>query len=203
MKTRVANFLGPLVLGCWLAAAAGCSLLPVAKPDPTRFYVLTTRATAAAAPAGAPAVQLRPVEVAGYLRSRPLIVRRGGNELEFREYARWGEPLEQGIGRVLREELRARGVVVPSGPGRDSPAFDYHLTVRVLACEGTVAGAVDFRAVWELTRAGEKPVAAGGGEFRAEALRWDGKSEASLAAQLSEAVAGLAAEIAVAVARKG
>ena len=148
-------------------------------------------------------MQLRPVEVAGYLRSRPLIVRRGDNEIEFREYARWGEPLEQGIGRVLREELRARGSVVPGSPGRDSPAFDYHLTVRVLACEGTAAGAVDFRAVWELTKAGDKPVAAAGGEFRAEGLRWDGKSEASLAARLSEAVAELATEIAAAVARKG
>ena len=38
-----------------------------------------------------------------------MIVRRGKNEIEFREFAQWGEPLDLGIGRVLREELVARG----------------------------------------------------------------------------------------------
>ena len=90
-------------------AMAGCSLWPEAQTDPTRFYVLSTGAAAPTAQSGAPTVQLRSVELASYLRARPVIVRRGNNEIEFREFARWGEPLELGIGRVLREELLARG----------------------------------------------------------------------------------------------
>lgn len=184
-----------------MMAFAACSL-PQAQSDPTRFFVLSTTTPPAAAPAAnLPTVHLRQIEVASYLRARPLIVRRGENELEFREFARWGESLDVGIARVLREELLARGAAgaVPTGGLRaHTENNDFTLNVRVLACEGAPHGAVNFRAVWDLTKgAGKAPVASG--DYRPTDLRWDGKSEASLAAQLSRAVAGLAEEIAVAL----
>src|SRR5205814_433585 len=112
--------------------------------DPTRFYVLSTPGGAVAEPtAKGPTVHLRPVELASYIKAKPMIVRRGDNELEFREYARWGEPLELGIGRVLREELLARGAVGSvhaSGMRAFNVDYDFELTVRVLACEGTTGG---------------------------------------------------------------
>lgn len=199
MNARLASLLRPAAAGCLVATLAGCSLFPEPKPDPTRFFVLTTSASGAAAAAvsSSPALLLRPVEVAGYLRNPPLVVRRGDNEIEFRDYARWGESLEQGIGRVLSEELRARGVAVTLGAGRDRAGSERHLNVRVLACEGTAAGGVEFRVAWEIAKPGATAASAGG-EFRATGLRWDGKSEATLAASLSEAVAALAAEIAAA-----
>jgi uncharacterized protein len=138
-------------------------------------------------------VALRPVEVAGYLRDRSLVLRRGENEIERREFAIWAEPLEQGIARVLREELLRRGVDVSTGTrGGSDPA---ELRVRVLQSEGGTEGRIHFRAGWEIQPAG------GGaprrGTFEAgEALRWDGKTEAQLAARLSEAVVALAAELA-------
>lgn len=184
-------------LACVVLAAAplivaGCSLLPEPRPDPTRFYVLAADA-ASAVTAGGPAVQLRAVEVAGYLRNRPMVVRRGGSEIEFREHARWGEPLEQGVARVLSSGLRARGVnVAPTGAS--APV----LAVRVLACEGASDGAVIFRAAWELT-GGASPAT---GEFVAVGLRWDVKSEGSLATQLGAAVLSLAEEVAAAASRK-
>ena len=92
----------------------GCSLIPEPKADPTRYYVLTTATAAPASAGGLGTLQLRPVEVAGYLRNPAMVVRRGEHEIEFRDVARWGEPLELGIARVLGEELRARGVPVSS-----------------------------------------------------------------------------------------
>jgi len=182
-------------------ALTSCSLMPQAQMDPTRFYVLSPSSTAAAPVANAPVVHLRPVELASYLRERPLIVRRGDNEIAFREYARWGEPLELGIARVLREELLIRGAaatVSTSGLRSHIDEKDFVLNVRVLACEGAAHGAVIFRAVWELSKGVSKaPIASG--DFRPTDLRWDGKSEASLAAQLSRAVTGLAEEISGAV----
>ena len=193
-------------LGVLLTITAGCSLLPEAKSDPTRFYVLSTSSTGVAAVTApnAPTVQLHPIELTSYLRARPLIVRRGENEIEFREFARWGESLDVGVARVLREDLLGRGAasVLPvSGIRREHAGHDYTLTVRVLACEGAVDGRVLFRAVWELARTkGEaRPATAARGDFRPAELRWDGKTEASLAAQLSLAVTGLAAEIAEAL----
>ena len=191
-----------------LLAFTGCSsLLPQPHSDPTRFYVLGTEATRSAVQPDAPVVHLREVELASYLRTRPMIVRRGENEIEFREFALWGEPLEQGLARVLREELLARGAasaVLTSSIRRaqETESASRDLSVRVLACEGGAGGSVAFRAVWELKAAGAKAGPVAQGDYRATDLRWDGKSEASLAAQLSQAVAGLAGEIAAALVKR-
>lgn len=186
----------------------GCSFLPQAQTDPTRFYVLSALGGTQLVPAAvkAPVVHLRPVELASYIKAKPIIVRRGDNEIEFREYARWGEPLELGIGRVLREDLVARGAagaVFASGLRATDGDYDYALVVRVLACEGGSGGAVFFRAVWELSTVGIQPKVVARGEVQPGDLRWDGKSEAALAAQLSKAVAVLAEDIAAGMARIG
>jgi uncharacterized protein len=188
-----------------LVSVAGCSIpLPQAEGDPTRFYVLSTTGAPVAPVDDGPAIYLRQVEVANYLDARPLIIRKGDNEIEFREFARWGEPIHVGIGRVLREELLARGVGrVVAGPGFRAAgmSYDLELTVRVLACEGVADGAVNFRAVWQLSEPGDREQSGPRGEYQPRDLRWDGTSEASLAGQLSRAVAGLAAEIAGALKR--
>jgi uncharacterized lipoprotein YmbA len=163
--------------------------------------VLSTETVHSAVQPNAPVVHLREIELASYLRTRPIIVRRGENEIEFREFALWGEPLDLGLARVLREELLARGAasdVVTSSIRRtqETEAANRDLFVRVLACEGGAGGSVAFRAVWELKSVGAKAEPVAQGDYRAGDLRWDGKSEASLAAQLSQAVAGLAGSIA-------
>ena len=176
-----------------------CSIpIPQAEADPTRFFVLNSSGVATQHVANAPSVQLAPVELASYLRTRPLIVRHGTNEIQFREFARWGEPLENGIARVLREELLARGAASAMTMRTFRAAAektDYALSVRVLACEGDAEGNVIFRAVWELS-ANEPEKKSVGGEYNATGLRWNGKDEATLAAQISLAVTGLATEIA-------
>jgi len=201
MNARLVHLPALLAAGAGFLLTAGCQILPEAQSDPTRFYVLSSVGSGAAPTSGAPVVQLRPVEVAGYLRARAMVVRRGGNEIEFREFARWGEPLEVGVARLLREELLARGAagaVLSSGARREPTKAAYDLTVRVLAAEGGTSGAVDFRAGWEL-RAVETGAVAARGDFRAAGVRWDGKNEAALAAGVSQAVGALAAEIAAAL----
>ena len=177
------------------------------QSDPTRFYLLSANPAAPAAmPAGkAPVVHLRQVELASYIKAKPVIVRRGDNEIEFREYARWGESLDLGIARVLREDLVARGAagaVLAAGLRAADVDFDRELTVRVLACEGGADGAVYFRAVWELATVGATPVVTAHGDFSPADLKWDAKNEATLAAQLSAAVAGLSREIAAALSER-
>jgi len=186
-----------------LLLGSGCSIpIPQAERDPTKYYVLSTAAGAAAPQANAPVVQLRAIDVANYLSGRPMVVRRSENEIDFREFARWGESLELGIGRVLREELERRGaarVVTSAAARRDAAGGQSTLSIRVLACEGLANGEVAFRAGWELTSAGANGLPPKSGEFRAQGLRWDGKHEGSLAAALSQAVAALAGEIAAAL----
>jgi len=183
----------------------GCKVLPEAQSDPTRSFILSTKAGTAAVPvaADAPTVNLRAVELADYLRSRALVVRRGENEIEFREFAQWGEGLDLGIARILREELLARGAAVavqlPGSRATAGKGAEVDLRIRVLASEGGVDGGIAFRAAWELTRGAGRPATRG--DYRAENVRWQQKDEASLAAGISEAVAGLAAEIATALAK--
>ena len=207
MKPRLTLSLGLVASVAGLLSLAACNIVPEAQSDPTRFYVLSTTASAGTQPtAKRPAVHLRSVELASYIKAKPMIVRRGDNEIEFHEYARWGEPLELGIGRVLREELLARGaasVVLAAGLRAFNVEYDYELSVRVLACEGTAGGGVLFRAAWDLSTAGVAPKIAAHGDFRAENLHWDGKSEGSLAAQLSRAVSDLSGEIAAGLAGAG
>lgn len=185
-----------------VGAVAGCSsLIPQPQVDPTRFYLLSMTPGAAMTPASgkAPVIFIRPVELASYIRAKPVIVRRGDNEIEFREYARWGEPLELGIGRVLREDLVARGAagaVMAVGVRSVDVEYEYSLLVRVLACEGGANGSIYFRATWELSTAGANPKSVARGEVQPTDLRWDGKNEGSLAAELSKAVSLLAEDVA-------
>ncbi len=202
------KWVGGMLAGVAGLLLGGCTLLPQAQTDPTRFYVLSALGGSQVVPAAAkaPVVHLRPVELASYIKAKPIIVRRGDNEIEFREYARWGEPLELGIGRVLREDLVTRGAagaVFASGLRATDGEYDYALVVRVLACEGGSSGAVFFRAVWELSSVGIQPKVVGRGDVQPGDLRWDGKNEAALAAQLSKAVAVLAEDIAAGLSRIG
>jgi uncharacterized lipoprotein YmbA len=207
MNVRTKSALGLFAVAGGLLLG-GCSLLPQAQPDPTRFFVLSATAGAAmAAPTGkAPVVHLRPVELASYIKAKPIIVRRGDNEIEFREFARWGEPLELGIARVLREGLVARGAagtVLASGLRATDVEYDATLVVRVLACEGGANGSVDFRAVWELATTGNAPRVVARGDVQPADLRWDGKSEGALVAQLSRAVGALADDVSGGISRFG
>jgi hypothetical protein len=207
MKACATFGLGLLMVigGLWLSS---CSLVPQAQTDPTRFFVLSAMTSSpASAPVGkAPVVHLRQVELASYIKAKPIIVRRGDNEIEFREFARWGEPLELGIGRVLREDLVARGAagaVLAAGVRATEVEYDFTLVVRVLACEGGANGAVFFRAVWELATTGNAPKVVARGDVQPGELRWDGKSEGALVAQLSKAVGALAEDVAGGIARSG
>jgi len=186
-----------------LLLGAGCSL-PQAQPDPTRFYVLTAPAAAPAAEADGAVLGLRNLEVAAYLRSRSLIVRKGENEVEFLEFARWGEALDAGLARVLRENLLAAGAAaqVVTVPFPLDQHRDFDVTVRVLACEGRADGAVLFRAAWELWSTGAGAEVVARGDYQPAGLTWDARTETSLVAGLSQAVAGLGAEITAAVSRQ-
>ena len=176
-----------------LASLTGCNVLPEPKPDNTRHYVLESPARDdVAPPANAPRIGLRPVEVPAYLRQKTIVVRTGENELRYARDARWAEPLEAGLTRVLRDQLAA-GARVVAYPFPGQVERDYDLTVQVLNAEGTNDG-IRFVAVFELLRLGDRPALVVRKEFRANGAAWKG-DHGRLAAELSAAVAELAREI--------
>jgi uncharacterized lipoprotein YmbA len=188
-----------------LPLLAGCSSLFEAQPDPTRLFLLSAPAEAVAAPRSeAPvAVGLLRIELPAYLRTPAIVLRPGGTEVRHAPAARWAEPLEQSIARVLKESLQAQPVVraVVSYPAPYAQLPDFEISVRVLACEGLVGGAggqVRFAARWEIRATaggpGAAPVAAG--TFESAPAEWADGDYAGLTAKLGESVAALGRELA-------
>lgn len=179
-----------------VALLAGCNILPEARPESARYFVLEAAPAAASAPVGAVKLGLRPVEVPAYLKHKAMVTRSGENEVGYAADAFWAEPLDAGIARVLREQLAARANVLAYPFPAQLPR-DYDLTVRVLNAEGAARG-VRFVAVIELLRVGDKPEVVVRREFTAPAEAWNG-DYAQLARGLSHAVAALADEVVASV----
>jgi uncharacterized lipoprotein YmbA len=194
-----------------LFAFAGCSLLPKPAPDPTRHYVLTgpsPESVNAGLARGTLKVGVRTVSVAPYLDGKAMIVRRGDNEIDYREYARWAEPLSTGVGRMLQSRLLTsqRVARVFPQPFPFDVVRDVDVSVALLRCEGEIkpdgSAVVSFLCAVEVVRAQE---ARGGGEvllretFVAPPTPWVEGDHAGLARALSEAVAQLADRVASAL----
>jgi uncharacterized lipoprotein YmbA len=197
----------------WLAGAGlvllgGCNILPPPTADSTRYYVLTGGGAGAADRPMAPAglrIGLKPIALAGYLKGRPMVVRRGPNEIAFEDGERWGEPLEAALARVLRARLlegaSVTQVYLPPFPLEGER--DYDVEVQVIRCEGAGApGAglvASFSAVIDVTATGPDHRSVAHRVFTAPDAPWDGKDFGRLAGELSADVAALAQDIVAAL----
>ena len=187
---------------CFLAA---CNLsLPQAQSDLTRYYLLTAtdiRPGTDTAALKQWVVGVRAVDVSAYLRGKPFAIRSHANEIMFLDIVRWGEPLDQGVARVLAENLRSLKNVarVSTQPFRADEQRDFEIMVNVAACEGTADGDVRFAATWRILAPGGSAGTVAEGNYVASGLRWDGRDYGQLAARLSEALAGLCRDIAAAL----
>lgn len=189
------------LLGVSLWFTAGCTLIPEPAPDPTRFFVLTDPGLPADAstPRGTLRVGLRTVELSSYLKSRSLIVRNGSNEISYQDYARWAEPLDAGIARVLRARLAVAPAVksVYQHPFPFDRGRDFDVSVNVIRCEGVREGDgsfASFAAVVEVIHATSGDVVSRR-TFLAPEVPWDGQDYSALAKGLSEAVGQLATQL--------
>lgn len=187
-----------------LAFFAGCQMLPEPRPDPTRYFVLSTPDAveeSLVVDRSGPTVGLRPIELPGYLRhTRSLVVAGNTHEIAFRDHERWAEPLEAGLERVLRHGLAEServGRVVTFPFELDAPR-DFDIRMRIRHCEGVDGPEgrhARFVASYEITRAGTAGEIVKQGLYQAPRAEWDGES-ASLAAHLSEAALGAGRTIA-------
>jgi uncharacterized lipoprotein YmbA len=134
-------------------------------------------------------VRLESVDVASYLRTKDIGVRTGTNEIIFSNSHQWAEPLNEGIRRVLAENLRRSPSIEQvltdqmSAPGL--PVYSFH--VDILACAGSPPLA-EFEAVWQVG-------AFAHGDFRMKSATWNGTDYAALAKRLSEGIEELAEKL--------
>ena len=180
-----------LLLSAGLGLVTSCSLpIPPAQPDLTRYFVLQqqVRPAGAAEREAYPLVRLKSVDVPAYLSEKPLAVRRGENEIRYLETARWAEPLDQDLARNIRLGLGSIPGLVVLSRYDTTGRWDYDLSIRIAACEGTEDRTVRFTADWVLEPTPNASLPRRAGTFRGKDLAWDGKTPESLVAALSQGV---------------
>jgi uncharacterized lipoprotein YmbA len=199
----------------WLAVAvvllpllaAGC--VSIGKTVQSDFYVLSSLAD----PAGAETVDELPKGITVGVREtnlpqvldRPQIVTQTSqNEIRFSEVDRWGEPLEDGVTRVLSENL---SFLVPTQnifvlPTRAVLEFDRVVNFEVIRFAYSADGFVLLVARWTLFEGDGETVLAQKAASIREPVTMDDPEHLSygrIVAGMSQALASLSREIATAI----
>jgi uncharacterized protein len=155
MRGRVAAIL--LVLAC--ACVSACIHVGPQQNDPWRLFALSSLPEAEQANTNGPsqgpaqaAIGVGPVHLPRYLDQDQIVTRISRNRLTLSENARWIEPLDGNIARVLAENLsqllQTDRVTVHPWPGRERPI--YQLEIDVLGFETDTAGTAHLAARWSL-----------------------------------------------------
>lgn len=143
----VAHRLGlcAVVLGLIGLSVAGCvRLLEPRKSDATYYLLDGTSAPDSVSTKTSPSdtsglqIGLRAPRLAAYLDETRMVIRHGPNTIEFSEFHRWGEDLDQGIGRTVARALETHASIesVEVVPWPRVATFDYVLQLHVLRFEG-------------------------------------------------------------------
>ncbi|MBL6766088.1 MAG: membrane integrity-associated transporter subunit PqiC [Verrucomicrobiae bacterium] len=87
-----------------LLTLTGCVNLDPA-PDNARHFTLAATAVSGNANRPALAVAVMPVVIPDFLKRSNIIMRKSADELDISPFSRWAEPLENGIARVVAQNL--------------------------------------------------------------------------------------------------
>jgi uncharacterized lipoprotein YmbA len=155
------------MVGRLLSLAAFIGLTSCAVSDPTQYYTLD-QAAAGSAPAKASVETLRsnaagtgnvgvgvgPVIMPGYLDRTQIVTRTASDQVELAMFHRWAEPLEDGIARILMEQIGARvpteRIVMFPWRGVDGRAIQYQVIVGVLRFDGRPGGNITLDTRWRI-----------------------------------------------------
>ena len=145
------------LLATLLAQSGGCAVTGEGTTRATQFYVLRPLDADATGDETVPrqkdlTVAVGPVELAAYLKRPHIVTLSEGNEVRLAEFDRWAEPLEDGITRVLSENLSillGTHRVVTHGP-RSLALPLYTVAVKVVRLDGRLGEEVLLSARWGL-----------------------------------------------------
>jgi len=132
----------------------------------TRHYVLSPVIEApsgGAASSAAPlVVGVGPVNLPAYLDRPQMVIRRAPDSIEIREFQQWGEPLRDGITRVVAVNL-ARLLLesrVVTFPWRSTEDIRYQVVLDIGQMDGPAGGSVALDVRWRvLDRSGSEVAA--------------------------------------------
>jgi uncharacterized lipoprotein YmbA len=188
-------------VGCLAVALSGCMSIPN-SPTP-RFYALSAIDKVSVnkkinLPAGV-IIGIGPVRVPEYL-DRPQIVTHTKEEmLQFAQFDRWGESLDLGVARLVREDLT---VMLPKTkltlyPWNPSIAVKYQVIIEVVELDNEFDKGMHFAVQWMIIDLRHsKTLIIKRSEFRKPIIP---QNYSGLAQTLSTACASLSSQIAEAI----
>jgi uncharacterized protein len=195
-----------------LVALPGCFSLGRDSPELEQYVIGGTGLLDTMAPvAGLDgiAVGVRRIDLAPYIASPAIVVRRGTHEIVTSDFHRWGEDPADGINRAVARHLADAGsfLAVDVAPWPVRSRYDYLVQLHVTRFEGVVpvepsatVGAAHVRASWEIIRQIDETVLARGEtEYREDG--WPVGDYAALVALLNQGLAVLAHDVATAMGR--
>ena len=205
-KTSVSH----AILLCALIIQAGCFKLGRDTPV-LRQYVLPSAGVRAEAAApqrvGGVTIGVRRLDLAAYLASPAIVVRRGARQIETSEFHRWGEDPLQGINRAMAVHLAALPSVgaVDVAPCAPRTPHDYLLQLHVLRFEGVAdeaatTGEAQLFVTWEIiTRQDNFVLARGKSDYRQGG--WQVGDYEALVTSLDRLLNSLARDVVACIAR--
>ncbi len=137
-----------LILGILLS---GCASTP-----PTRLFVLSALpgAEKTANPGTEPcfALGIGPVRIPTHMSQPQILTRVSPNELRADEFAKWAEPLDENILRVLAENLESLLCVraMTLFPRKGQVPTDYRIEVSVVRMDGVLGENASLEVVWTI-----------------------------------------------------
>jgi len=174
-----------------LVAVAGCSTAP------SRFYSLSSTATADGTPANSAAVMVGPVTIPASVDQPEFVVQVAPNRVDVDEFNRWVAPLNDAIARAVAGDL----VVLLGTPEVASAQLanfspDYRVTIDVQRFESIQGDAALVEAVWTVRKTAGGDTRSGRTVAREPV---QGQGFDALAAAHSRAIAKMSADIAAAI----
>jgi uncharacterized protein len=188
MASRIARLISIVSVA---VVAAGCTTAP------SRFYSLSSTATADGMPAMPARVAVGPVTIPASVDQPEFVVQVAANRVQVDEFNRWVSPLGDAISRTVASNL----VVLLGTPdvasgelGNFTP--DYRVTIDVQRFESVQGQAAMLEAVWTVRKTAGGEVRSGRTVAR-ELVQGQGFD--ALAAAHSQALAKMSGDIAAAI----
>jgi uncharacterized lipoprotein YmbA len=118
----------------------------------SRFYTLSAGATPAVTSSNL-SVAVGPVSVPAEVDRPEIVVSTGPNQVRLEEFNRWAAPLQNGIARVVAENLVAMlGTPRVSLSSQSSAEADYRAIIEVQGFDSAPSEAATLDAVWTVRR---------------------------------------------------
>jgi uncharacterized lipoprotein YmbA len=181
-----------------LALALGSTLIGCVGSDykASSFYLLTARAPASTVTLNI-SVGVGPVRVAPFLKQAQIVTHSGSGNLTIAENQRWSEPLEQGIQRVLLQNLTTlTGADTRNFPWTQSTIPQYAVRVDVVDLDNAADGSALLEVNWILEDITQNKLVSSHRERLTVPLGVDANRHAALTTAYSELFAQLAQRMA-------